>query len=251
MPGLQNIQAQLTDAFTPLQSNVLAKVIYDSYNELIKTSDFNELKNIVSELAVAQRSTEKRMDELAVAQRNTEKRIDELAVAQRNTEKRKDELVVAQKNTEKELTLLTINVSKLSEKVHDNSVAIGGIGRTMGYWFENEVYRLLPCFLKDNYGIVVTKRFLRRKLKTGEVNLFGKGKKGGEEIVIIGEVKQRLEGINDVKEAIAQLENAEKVLSKEIEKNKTFRIIITHLAVSSAITYAKKNNTCIIQSFEL
>lgn len=44
---------------------MLAEVITDAYNSLVKTSDFNELKAIVAQLAQAQQRTEQRMEELA------------------------------------------------------------------------------------------------------------------------------------------------------------------------------------------
>jgi tetrahydromethanopterin S-methyltransferase subunit G len=44
---------------------VLAGVIYDAYNALVKADDFNELKEIVRRLAEAQERTDQRVAELA------------------------------------------------------------------------------------------------------------------------------------------------------------------------------------------
>lgn len=53
----------------------------------VKREDFTELKNIVQELAEAQKRTENRVEELAVAQKRTENRVEDLAEAQKDTER--------------------------------------------------------------------------------------------------------------------------------------------------------------------
>ena len=53
-----------TREFTFSQADLLAQVISDSYVDLVKTDDFNELKAIVGRLAVAQEGTEQRMAQL-------------------------------------------------------------------------------------------------------------------------------------------------------------------------------------------
>jgi hypothetical protein len=45
---------------------VLAGVIYDAYNALVKADDFNELKEIVRRLAEAQQQTEQRLAKLTM-----------------------------------------------------------------------------------------------------------------------------------------------------------------------------------------
>ncbi len=116
------IRTQLEQVFGWDQAQVLADVIDEAYSDLVKTSDFNELKAIVKELAEAQTRTEKRVGELAEAQARTEKRLDELTKAQVNIEKRLTRLEVtvqkladAQVNMEKRLTRLEATVQKLIE----------------------------------------------------------------------------------------------------------------------------------------
>ncbi len=100
--------------------------------------NFKKVWQAISELAKAQKDTEKRMEELAIAQKNTEKRVEELTVAQKNTEKRVEELfknqikseerlsrvekaiedlTEAQKNTEKRIEKLSINQIKSEERL--------------------------------------------------------------------------------------------------------------------------------------
>ncbi|MGQ9905238.1 MAG: hypothetical protein ACUVRU_13165, partial [Anaerolineae bacterium] len=63
----ERAQKRLTLHFPADQAQVLAEVITDAYNSLVKTSDFNELKAIVAQLGQAQQRTEQRMEELAQA----------------------------------------------------------------------------------------------------------------------------------------------------------------------------------------
>ncbi len=123
------IRTQLEQVFGWDQAQVLAEVIDEAYSDLVKTSDFNELKAIVKELAEAQTRTaerveelaeaqartEKRLGELAEAQARTEKRVGELAEAQARTEKRLDKWTAAQVNMENRLTRLEVTVQKLIE----------------------------------------------------------------------------------------------------------------------------------------
>jgi len=66
-PYYNNIQGKLRIAFTDPQSKILAEVITIAYNDLVKTSDFNELKGIVKELADAQKRTEFSIQQLTSA----------------------------------------------------------------------------------------------------------------------------------------------------------------------------------------
>ena len=68
--------------FRPDQATVLAETIHAAYTDLVKTSDFNELKEIVRDLAEAQERTEARVGELAESQNRIEARMEELTQAQ-------------------------------------------------------------------------------------------------------------------------------------------------------------------------
>jgi len=60
------MQQRLARAFSAEQAEVLAGVIHDAYDALVKASDFNELKEIVRRLAEAQEQTEQRLAKLTV-----------------------------------------------------------------------------------------------------------------------------------------------------------------------------------------
>ena len=66
------IRAKLLGVFGEEQATVLAEVVHTAYEDLVKTSDFSELKGIVAGLAKA-------VEKLAEAQKRTELRLDKLA----------------------------------------------------------------------------------------------------------------------------------------------------------------------------
>ena len=180
------ITRKLETVFERPQAAVLGEVITDAYSDLVKTSDFNELKDIVRDLALAQQRTERRMEELAEAQRElaeaqqrTEQRVEELAEAQR-------ELAEAQKNTQ-------LEIQTLSRTLGDLGATVGGLGNTLGYALENEAYRMLPNLLKEKYGLEIIERFIRTDVGGQEINILGRARQNGRELLIVGETKSRLD----------------------------------------------------------
>lgn len=232
-------QAEMTRKFRSVfdrrQSEVLAEVVTNAYNDLVKTGDFNELKDIVKTLAM-------RMDGLAVAQQRTEQRVEELAVAQQ-------ELAVAQQETQREM-------QTLAKRMGDLSSTVGGIGNTLGYALENEAYRMLPPLLAKKYGLEMTERFVRTYIGGTEVNIFGKAKRDGQDVLIVGETKSRLderrkkkekEGRKDVWEQLAEKVAAVKEAYPDMEIKP---LIVTHHARPGALKQAEDQGIIVVQSFE-
>jgi hypothetical protein len=123
------IKKKLDQVFDERQATVLTEIIGDAYHDLVKSSDFNELKEIVKELGVnlgklvqAQENTEVRVGELAQAQRKTEIRVGELAQAQKNTEIRLEELAQAQRKTE-------IRLEELAQAQRKTEVRVGELAQ--------------------------------------------------------------------------------------------------------------------------
>ena len=246
-------QAEMTRKFRSVfdrrQSEVLAEVVTNAYNDLVKTGDFNELKDIVKTLAmrmdglaVAQQRTEQRVEELAAAQQRTEQRVEELAVAQQ-------ELAVAQQETQREM-------QTLAKRMGDLSSTVGGIGNTLGYALENEAYRMLPPLLAKKYGLEMTERFVRTYIGGTEVNIFGKAKRDGQDVLIVGETKSRLderrkkkekEGRKDVWEQLAEKVAAVKEAYPDMEIKP---LIVTHHARPGALKQAEDQGIIVVQSFE-
>ncbi len=77
--SIDRLTRRFNGVFSPQQATVLAEAIHDAYADLVKTGDFNELKEIVRDLAQAQTRTELRMEELAQAQTRTELEMRRLA----------------------------------------------------------------------------------------------------------------------------------------------------------------------------
>ncbi|GIX42031.1 MAG: hypothetical protein KatS3mg129_1764 [Leptospiraceae bacterium] len=69
--NLVELKEKIRKVFTPEQAEVLEEYA-NVLNDLVKVSDFNELKQIVKELAEAQKQTAQEIKELAEAQKQTE-----------------------------------------------------------------------------------------------------------------------------------------------------------------------------------
>ena len=203
-----------------------------------------ELTVAQKELTEAQKRTEQRLEELAVAQKRTEQRLEELAEAQKRTENRVEELAEAQRATETQIQILTKRVGLLE-------VNVGGMARSMGYAFENEVYRNLPRVLAEKYSIQVKDKIIRSKIAGHEVNIFGRALRGEQEILIVGEAKVRLE------EKRAEGPTAFDELDEKVEAVKSVHsqveivpMLITHFATPRFLQKANEKGIIVVQSFE-
>ncbi len=264
---MEKQRAQWEQSITKTEFNELKNIVAQlgkTVNELAeaqkKTEEkVNELAEAQKELAEAQKKTEQRLNELAEAQKKTEEKVNELAEAQKElaeaqkkTEQRLNELAEAQKKTEEELKSLSEEVKKLSEEVKKLSHGlaqtrrqVGGLARSVAYALENEAFRKLPALLKKKYGIEVIERLIRTELEGHEINLFGRAKKNGKEIILVGEAVLKL----DDREKLSQVwKNVE--LVKENIGGEVLPIIVTHFARKEILERAQKAGILIIQSFE-
>jgi predicted transcriptional regulator len=254
---------------------VLAGVIYDAYNALVKADDFNELKEIVrrlaeaqertdqrvAELAVAQRQTDQRVAELAVAQRQTDRRVAELAVAQRQTDQRVAELAVAQRQTEQRVAELAVaqqqteqRLAKLTMVVQGLAVELGGLSRAVSYALENEAYRGLPRLLKERLGLEVVGRLMRREVEGEEINIFGEARRGDEVVLVVGEAKLQLDrGRSRASErarVFTQLRRKVEAVRRAYPGREVVAILVTHYARPVFIEEAKAQGVEVFQSYE-
>ena len=173
------ILEKLQTVFDHRQATVLAEVISDSYRELAKTSDFKELNAIVRNLAEAQKRTGLRVEELADAQKEMSQVQKELSESQRT-------LSMAQKQTDQEVRLR-------ARAMKDTRDELGGFSRSVSNALENEAYRLLPAFLKTHYGLESSERLVRVEMGGRGINIFGRAIQNGQEVLIVGETKLRLD----------------------------------------------------------
>jgi DNA repair ATPase RecN len=232
--------------------------------ETVTKREFNELRDIVGELAKAQKQTEKRVSELAEAQKQLAEAQRQLAEAQKQTENRLSrleavvsELAEAQKQAENRLSRLEAVVSELAEaqKQAENrlsrvEVAIGqltasvkdlvdeqaktrneltGLTTTVGFALEDRAYKSLPALLKQEFGLEVQGKLERKYVKDKrgediEVNIIGEATRDGERFVIVGECKSQLSR-NKIEAFLRKkLKRLEGVFSSEL-----FPIIVTHM----------------------
>jgi len=231
MQTVVDIKSKLEDVFPKEQAGVLAEVITDAYSDLVKTSDFNELKGIVRELAEAQKRTEARVRELAEAQKRTEARVRELAEAQ--------------KATEKEIRLLAKSLTETRGE-------LGGLSKSVSYGFENEVYRMLPGLLKKVHSVEIKEKLIRTELGGKEINILGKATRDGKDTILVGEVKLRLDdrrkkGERDV---FAELEEKIEMVRGEYGDVEIIGLLVTHYATKGFLEKARRKGVLVVQSFE-
>ena len=239
--------AKLQSAFEPQQAEVLLEVISLSYNNLVKVSDFTELKAIVRDLAESQKSmgeSQKSMGEsleaLGIAQERTSTQLEEMTTVIK-------ELALAQERTEKQ-------VEKLTSATSDIRSEIGGMSRSMSYALENEAYRALPAFLLDKHGIEVTERLIRAPINNEEINFFGRAVRDGKPVLIVGESKQRLDERRSSKREenriFSQLETKANIVRAAHPDEEIALLLITHYARPEFLRTAAERGIIVVQSFE-
>jgi len=204
--------------------------------KIVTKEEFNNLKQIVSELVQAQKGAEERLTRL-------EKAVEELAEAQKKTEQRVNELAEAQKKTEEE-------IRKLSKSIKELNIRVGGITESLGHPLEDKAIVKLPSILKEKFNIKLFEGLKRDYLenlygKMEEVNFFGFGERNGEKIFIIGEGKARF-GIGDLKDFEEKLKRFGK------KYGEPFPIVVTYIFSKPEIKDKLKNKgiNCFL-SYEL
>ena len=227
------ITRKLQSAFEPHQVDALLEAIGLSYNNLVKVSDFSELKAIVQELAESQKAMAITLEENSSQIRDLTGVVRELAVAQQRTE---------------------AEVEKLTSVVGDIRSEIGGMSRSMSYALENEAYRALPAFLLENHGIEVTERLIRTTVNDEEINFLGRAVRDGRPVLIVGESKQRLDERRSSKREedriFSQLEAKAEVVRAAYPDEEITMLLITHYARPEFLRSAAARSIVVVQSFE-
>ncbi len=169
--------------------------------------------------------------------------MEKLAEAQKRTEQRVEELAEAQKRTEEEIRTLT-------EAIKSTRQELGGLSRTISYAFENEAARMLPKILKEKYNIEIKEKFIREEIGGKEINIFGKGKKDGKDVLIIGEAKLRISERREQEEVFNELAEKVNAVVSEYGEQNIVKVIVTHFARKKFIEEARKKDIIVVQSFE-
>jgi len=260
-------------AFTAPQATLLAHVITEAHTDLVKASDFSELKAIMARLAESQQRTEQRMGELAEAQQRTEQGMERfgraqtaLAEAQQRTEQHMGELAEAQQRTDQHMGELAEAQQRTEQAVQtlalglrDTRAEVGGLARSVGYALENEAYRALPAFLERHYDIRLTERFVRTELDGEEINFFGHATQNGDAVIIVGEAKLRLDDRRKVgtgdgsalrSAAVVELERKLATVRRRHPGVPLVPLLVTHYARPAIFKEATEQGVIVVQSFE-
>jgi len=187
--------------------HVLDRVAAQVRQDGVRREDFRELKQIVADLAEAQRRTEERMGSLELV-------VERLAEAQQRTAEEMKKLAAAQVRLATAQTRTERALERLSQQV-------GGLSDTVGGDIEDIAYIVLHDVLKREFGWQVG--VLEREWQTWdgepeEVNVFGEATdpaRPGEVIWVVGEAKHNLTQ-KEVDRFAGQVERARRHLVGEI-----------------------------------
>ena len=204
---------QLGNVFSAEQAEALTEVIFNAYNDLVRRDDFNDLKEIVRDLAEAQQRTEQRVEGLAEAQQRTEQRVEGLAEAQQRTERRVEKLAEAQQRTEQHVETLAGALQRTEYALQQLARQVGGLSDRMGGSLEEEAAIVIQEALEYELGWQVDD--LDRAWHTWdgteeEIDVFGQAHdpaRPGTPLWIVGEAKFNL-AIRDVERFALLLERA-------------------------------------------
>ncbi len=219
--------------------------------ELVEVQKRTEIK--VKELAEAQKRTEIKVEELAEAQKRTEIKVEELAEAQKRTEQRFEELTLVQKELAQAQKETQGEVKLLAQELRYTRSDLGGLTLSISYGFENEAYRMLPEVLNKHYGIAMTDRLVRAEIGGKEINVFGHGRQNGNEVVIVGEAKLRLDERREKKHSqntFTELEEKVAAVRSEEGECDIVRVLLTHYATKGFLRRAKERGIIVVQSFD-
>jgi hypothetical protein len=211
-PELRDVLLELVDEIEQHREASVTKV------------EFNELKEIVRDLAQAQTLTGQRMEELAQAQVRTEQRMEELAQAQARTE---------------------AEVAKLAVSHGHLRGQVGGLAQTMAYALENDAYRRLPGYLSERCQLEVTQRLVRALINDEEINFYARARRGDEAVLIVGESVSRLDDASKLGQLHRKL-----AAVRAVESLPLVPLIVTHFAHPKLLAQAEQEGIIVVQSFE-
>jgi len=225
------------------------------------TDRLDRLTERVDQLAEAQLRTEERLNRLTERVDGLAIKVEELTDRLNRLTERVDGLAIKVEELTDRLNRLTEKVDRLAEaqlKTEQSLIKVrmdlAGLSRSFSYAFENEAFRHLPRFLKEKYGIEVVERLIRKEVRGKEINLLGMAKKDGQDIIIVGEVKMRLESKKYKEEfesdVFDELEEKVEAVRSEYGDIEVVKVLVTHFASESFLKLAREKGVIVVQSFE-
>jgi hypothetical protein len=173
-------------------------------------------------LAEAQVRADERLTRVEQAMERAEARLTRLEEAMVRAEARLTRVEQAMERAEARLTRLEEAVAalaaaqarteerlgRLEEAVLTLSQAVGRLSETIGFTLEDLAREVTPPYLAQHFGIRVEaldRSFFRLDGQEVEVDLYGPGRRNGDAVAIVGEVRSRIHG-RDVEAVIRQAE---------------------------------------------
>ncbi|MBW1975324.1 MAG: hypothetical protein JRI45_07105 [Deltaproteobacteria bacterium] len=264
---IEKQRAQWEESVTKTEFNELKEIVQDLARKISKLTEAQEKTEVrLNQLAEAQKQTEARLNQLTEAQKQTEARLNQLTEAQKQTEVRLNQLAEAQKQTEFRVNKLVETQEKMqqqlselveAQKKTEKEIAklTRGLSRTrkdLGGLSRSVAYALENEAYR-HLPSLLEKRFqiklLERLIRTSIEN---------EEINIFGKGRQNGKDIFLVGEAVLKLDDTAKLravwkkvqLVKEQFGVDVVPILVTHFAKPSVLEKAQKAGIIVVQSFE-
>ena len=196
--------------------------IYENLSRSVTKEEFNELREIVREQGENLKVLTQRVDQLT-------QRVDQLT---------------------EDVRRLTGEMGKMKTDLSDLRRQVGGLSHTVGYTLENEAYRYLPGLLERDYGVRVEGDLLRtfvedERGRPVEVNIFGRARRDGHTLIILGEAKAQLSR-NDVDRFLRR-----KVKPLEGIFPEKFLVLVTHMITHPSVEeYARSRGIALYYSYQ-
>lgn len=251
-----DLRQRIEAAFTPPQVAALEDWLEAHQRSLVKAGDFNELKEIVRDLAEAQQRTETRVGELVAAQQRTETRMEELATTQATMQQSLIEMQGAIAQLARGLDETRAQTAfkfdemraEMTRGFDELRSQTGASAQTLGYLLENEAYRNLPAWLKEHRGIEVLGRIIRQQVGDEEINLLVEARQGAEEVIIVGEAKGRVH-LSDLGVLAGKVEAVQEAYPN-LGARRIVPLLVAHFAPEKVRQRAEKEGVIVVQSFE-
>ncbi len=236
----------LKQTMDPTAAEKIVDVIGSVYEELknsVTKTEFNELKEIVRELAEHVSDLTKRVDTLAIRMDELTQRVDTLA-------KRMDELTANVSRLEHKVEDLVGEMKRMKVTMQDMKQEIGGLSHTVGYRLEDEAMKSLPSLLKRDFSIDTEGTLVRDYIEIGpkkyvELNIWGHGLRSGKPVEIIGEAKSQLKK-KDVDQFLQTLKILEPLINKPIVP-----LLVTYQTSVDVRRYIQGKNIALYFSYQL
>ena len=229
----------LKQTMDPTAAEKIVDVITSVYEELqnsVTKTEFNELKEIVKELAERVNVLTMRMDELTKRMYELTQRVDTLTKRMAELTQRVQDLVGEMKG--------------IKVTIQDMRQEIGGMSHAIGYGLEDQSYLTLPPILKRDHAITLKGRLKRGFLETArnkyiEINIWGQGEREGKSIEIIGEAKTQLKK-RDVDKFLQTLQAIRPHIDHSIHP-----ICVTYQTSPAVTQYAKDKGITLYFTYDL